>query len=332
MRVVVTGGAGYVGSRVSAHLLESGWEVIILDRLYFGGEGILPLLDHPHLQLFAGDIRDEDVLQAACKGADCLVHLAALVGEPACLVDPDASREINLRGSELVLKSARDAGIKRVLFVSTCSNYGVANSGVLANEDSPLLPLSLYAETKIQAEQVILEANDDDFSACVLRLGTICGLSPRMRFNLLVNEIARNAALGKAISIYGQKAWRPFLHIRDAAEVIRFCLDAPAASLRGEVFNVVGENYQKEALARLALKHFPQTRVSVQEISSDPRDYRVCGERIAHRLGYRPARTVEDAFLEVARAVRDGLFQDPNRAIYEALPASKFLREKEYLH
>lgn len=328
--MLVTGGAGYVGSRVCAHLLENGWKVTVLDRLHFGGEGLLSLLDHPALQLVTGDIRDEEVVRVACKGADCVVHLAALVGEAACLVEPDAARAINLHGTRLVLDVARRAGIERLLLVSTCSNYGVADRDLLADEDSPLRPLSLYAETKVQAEQVFLEAGKRSLSTCVLRLGTICGLSPRMRFNLLVNEMARSAALGKPISIYAPKAWRPFLHVRDAAEVVRHCLDAPATALRGQVFNVVGENYQKEGLARLVWKHFPRTDVTVQDGTTDPRDYRVSGERIAQRLGFRPARSVEDAFLEVSMAVRDGLFQEPNRAVYEALPDITFLREKEY--
>ena len=330
MRVLVTGGAGYLGSRVSALLLEAGWEVTVLDRFFFGGEGLLSVLDHPHLRLVPGDIRDEEALRAACQGVNCVVHLAALVGEPACTVDPEATRAINLHASELILHSAEKSGVQKLLLISTCSNYGVADSDVLANEDSPLRPLSLYAETKVQAEQVFLEASDDRLSTCVLRLGTICGLSPRMRFNLLVNEMARSAALGDAISIYGPKAWRPFLHIRDAAEAIRVCLESPRVATHREVFNVVGENCQKESLAQLALKHFPQTKISVLDAETDPRDYRVSGERIVSQLGFRPVGTVETAFLEVAIAVREGVFQDPKRSMYEARPDVKSLREKGY--
>lgn len=327
MRILVTGGAGYVGSRVSGHLLEAGMEVIVFDRLIYGGEGLLPHLDHPRLRVVAKDIRDQDALRAAMDSVDWVIHMAALVGEPACRVDPESTREINLGGSQFVVDLADELAVKGLLFISTCSNYGVADPNALADEDSPLRPLSLYAETKVLAEQLVLQATKRGLATCVLRLGTICGVSPRMRFNLLVNEMARSAVLGETISIYSPEAWRPFLHIRDAAEVIRYCLMSPVSSLSGQIFNVVGENYQKRQLAALVLKHFSEATVKTSNGQPDPRDYRVAAERIFQRLGFRPGHTVEQAFLEVARAVRERLFQEPHRPIYEALPDAQALKE-----
>jgi nucleoside-diphosphate-sugar epimerase len=332
MRVVVTGGAGYVGSRVSAHLLESGMDVTVYDKLIFGGEGTLPLLDHSRFHLVADDIRNEDVVRSAVRGADAVVHLAALVGEAACQVDADATRSINFHGTRLVTRLVKEAGVERFIFVSTCSNYGVGEPNVLADEDSPLRPLSLYAETKVEAENFVLQSAGGKFAPCVLRLGTICGLATRMRFGLLVNDLARAAATGKGISIYSPDAWRPFLHIADAAEVVSHCLAAPMDALRGQVFNVVGENYQKRGLADLVKKHYPRATISTTPAQTDIRDYRVAAERIAQRLGYLAARTVEQAFLEIARAVSEGLFVDPFRPVYEAVPSMESISEKEYRH
>jgi nucleoside-diphosphate-sugar epimerase len=330
MQVLVTGGAGYVGSRVSAHLLAAGNYVAVYDKLLFGGEGILPLLDHPRFRIIVDDIRNADALRAALRGVDAVVHLAALVGEPACQVDPDATRSINSGGTQLLLRMMQEAGTPRLIFVSTCSNYGVAEPNVLADENSPLRPLSLYAETKVDAEQLVWKAAGGGLDAVILRLGTICGLSTRMRFGLLVNDLARAAATGRCISIFSPDAWRPFLHIADAADAIELSLRAPTASICDQVFNVVGENYQKRQLAELVKKHYPRAVMTITPAETDLRDYRVAAKRIAEHLGFRPVRTVELAFLEITRAVAEGLFPDPFRSLYEALPASEASRELEY--
>src|SRR5262249_27243442 len=156
-----------------------------------------------------------------------------------------------------------------------------------ADETVPVKPLSRYAESKVEAEKLAL-AGDHGMGACVLRFGTICGLSPRMRFDLLVNELARAAALGEPVEIFAPDAWRPFLHVRDAALAIAFCLSAPAGGVHGKMFNVVGENYQKQGLIDLTLKHYPATRIAVTRKQPDLRDYRVSGERIRRELGFTP--------------------------------------------
>lgn len=327
MRVLVTGGAGYVGSRVSAHLLEAALEVVVFDRLIYGGEGILSFLDHPQFHLLAEDIRDENAVRAAISDVNAVVHMAALVGDPACQVDPDSARSINLEGTKLIIRLAKQLGVERFIFVSSCSNYGISNPDVPADEDTPLNPLSLYAKSKVLAEQFVIDAASAQFSACVLRLATVCGLSPRMRFNLLVNDMARSAALGKRISLYGRNAWRPFLHIRDAARVILHCLTVPSGSVLGQVFNVVGENYQKWQLGEIAVKYFPDAMVEATNAEADLRDYRVTAERIAERVGFSPLYKVEEAFLEVASAVTRGVFNDPYCPLYEALPDVRSLRE-----
>ena len=218
--VVVTGGAGYVGSVVTSHLLLGGARVVVLDRLAAGGESLLGFAGADNFDLIVGDVRDAEVLDRALHAADAVVHLAAVVGEPACAGNEVEARSINLDGARAVLEAVERQRVSRLILVSTCSNYGVSSPDVLADEDAPLNPLGIYARSKVDAELAAL-AHTGDATVGVLRLGTICGLSPRMRFDLLVNDMARAVVLGETIAIFAPDAWRPFLHIRDAARVDR---------------------------------------------------------------------------------------------------------------
>jgi nucleoside-diphosphate-sugar epimerase len=320
--VVVTGGAGYVGSVVTAHLLVAGYRVVVVDHLAAGGEALLGFASHPAFRLLNVDVRDPRVPKEALEGADAVVHLAAVVGESACALDEAAAHSINRDGTRSILSAALERGIARMVLISTCSNYGVSDPEALADEDSPLNPLGIYARSKVEAENVIF-SDSDAICGSILRLGTICGLSPRMRFDLLVNDLARAAVLGDRIRIFAPDAWRPFLHIRDAARAIEWCLSAPIETVSGRVFNVVGENYQKKGLARLVRQHFADAAIDVEHATADPRDYRVSGARIMREGGFAPIRTVENAFLEVADAIRGGVFRDPRWSGHAAAPPSR---------
>jgi nucleoside-diphosphate-sugar epimerase len=312
MRVTVTGGAGYIGSTLVYHLLAQGSEVTVLDRLFYGGEPLTPLIGDPRFRLMVGDVRDEAALRRAMTGADAVVHLAAIVGDPACAANEELSWSINRDGVQAALRVAAECGVGRFVFSSTCSNYGVSSPDSLASEDAALNPLSIYAKSKVQAESAVLDSNGAMITT-VLRFATICGVSPRMRFDLLVAEMARAAALGEAIDIYAPEAWRPFLHVRDAASAISRCLNEPVSELiAGRVFNVVGENTQKKGLVELTRRHFPEVAIETTDRTPDLRDYRVSAALIDATLGFRPQFTIEDAFLETARAVQQGLFRDPH--------------------
>lgn len=315
----MTGGAGYIGSVTVAHLLADGFSVAVYDRLLYSGESLLAHASHPRFSLTAGDVRDTRRVAAAMAGADAVVHLAAIVGEPACSVDDEASWSINVDGAASVLDAATRTGVPRLLFVSTCSNYGLSNPDVIADEDSPLRPLSRYAEAKVAAERLVLHAQGGPV-ATVLRFGTICGLSARMRFDLLVSEMARAAVHGTTIELYTPDAWRPFLHVRDAARAIAAWAVAPPDMIAGRVYNVVGENYQKRGLAELVRKHFPATPIQITDRAPDLRDYRVSGKRIEQVLGFRTTRTVEDAFVETAAAIAEGCFRNPAWSGHSAVP------------
>jgi nucleoside-diphosphate-sugar epimerase len=319
VKVVVTGGAGYIGAVATGYLLANGMEVTVFDSLVYGGESLLGFFAHPHFRFLKGDVRQRESLVEAFAGADAVVHLAAVVGEAACAIDESAAWSVNYGGAESVLAAARECGVARFIFVSTCSNYGISDPGEIADESYPLRPISQYARAKVEAEQHVL-AKSGIVCTIVLRFGTICGLSPRMRFDLLVSEMARSAVLGDPIHVFAPLAWRPFLHIRDAARSVLECLQAEDGLVRGKIFNVVGENCQKKHLADLVLKHYPGASIAITEKQADLRDYRANGERIRRDLGYATRLTVEDAFIETAAAVSAGVFRDPRWAGHSAVP------------
>src|ERR1043166_2662925 len=179
-QVVITGGAGYVGSVVTSHLLMSGWSVVVVDALAGGGESLLGFASHPLFRLVKGHVRDPQILQNTCRGAAAVVHLAAVVGEAACAVDDANAQAINVGGTLNVLAAAERSAVERLILISTCSNYGVSDRDGFANEESPLNPLGRYAESKVNAERAVLDSSSA-VSTTVLRLGTICGLSGATR-------------------------------------------------------------------------------------------------------------------------------------------------------
>lgn len=321
-KVVVTGGAGYVGSTVTAYLLLLGFDVTIFDKFIFGAESVLAFTGHPRARIIRGDIRDTDALRKTITGADAVVHLAAIVGEQACALDEKEARSVNFEGTKNVLAVANQGGVRRFIFSSTCSNYGVSAPDALANEATPLKPLSEYARSKVDAERIVLDSNTM-MAAAVFRFGTVCGLSPRMRFDLLVNDLARAAALGQPIRIFAPDAWRPYLHVQDVARYISLWLTMRQPErMAGRVFNVVGENRQKKELIELVRRHFPKASIQVTDHGADLRDYRVSSQSIRDEFGFYPCLTVEDALLETATAVSAGVFRNPNWTGHSAIPDS----------
>jgi nucleoside-diphosphate-sugar epimerase len=323
MHVLVTGGAGYVGSRLVAYLLSKGHSVRVLDRLLYGAEAVISLNALPGFKLLRGDVRDAACLSRAMQSMDAVIHLAAIVGEPACNVNPPFAWSINNDAVRTLLQATQDAGVNRLVVISTCSNYGVAEPNVEVDEDAPLHPIADYARAKVAAEREALSANGIPIIT-VLRLGTICGVSARMRFDLLVNELARDAALDRQIEIFAPSAWRPFLHVDDAAETMTRVLEADPAAVNRRVFNVVSENHQKSSLVAIAQSFYPDLRLAVVDKKADLRDYRVSGKRLGSAIGFHPSRSIANAFQEVAEAVRDGMFRDPDWSGHSATPLHGF--------
>lgn len=315
-KVLVTGGAGYIGSVLVRLLLEKGYNVRVFDNLSFGGESIVDLLNHDRFEFVKGDVRNENDFKKAVQGVDYIAHLAAIVGDPACRKFPEDAKAINLEGTKNLYSLANEAGVKKFVFASTCSNYGkMDDPEVYVNEDSKLAPVSLYAETKVAVEKYLL--NQPKTNTCKptsLRFSTVYGLSPRPRFDLTVNEFTRELALGRELVIFGEQFWRPYCHVVDLSRSVIEVFEADDETVAYDVFNVgdTDENYQKEMIVNEILKVFPDGKIKYVQKDEDPRDYRVSFEKIKERLGFKITKRVPDGIKNIKQAVADGFFQDPD--------------------
>lgn len=316
--VLVTGGAGYVGSVVCNHLLQSNYSVTALDNLSFGSEGILSLYMYPRFSFLRSDIRDLDTVSKAMETVDCVIHLAAIVGDPACSQQPEQAQEINYEATCRLASLSKERGVSRFVFASTCSNYGMSDTSSLASEESPLNPLSLYSRTKVMAEKFILDLTDKYYHPCVLRISTAFGLSARMRFDLLINEFVRDAILNRKLVVYGDQFWRPYIHTTDIAKAIARCVQAPAGLISGQTFNVGcdASNYQKAQIVDMIKQQVDGTVIERVPQDTDPRDYRVSFSKIKKMLEFQPERSVEQGISEIIGSFEQGVFNDPYEIRY----------------
>jgi nucleoside-diphosphate-sugar epimerase len=313
--VLVTGGAGYLGSVLVDDLLRRGWPVRVLDALTVGdGRSLLHVWGRPGFEFARGDVRVPEMRAAALAGADAVVHLASIVGDPACTRDPDLAREVNQGATTALVSEAAAAGVRRFVFASTCSNYGKMTDGnAFATEEWELRPVSLYAETKVAAELEVLAQSTEGFATTCLRFATVYGSSPRMRFDLTVNEFTRDALLNRELVVYGEQFWRPYVHVADAVRALSTVLDAPVEDVAGEVFNVGSstQNFRKQDLVDFLLERIPSTVVERVAQADDPRDYRVGFGKIESRLGYATTRTVPGGIDELISLLGSGAISDP---------------------
>lgn len=320
MNILVTGGAGYFGSTLVPMLLGRRHRVRVVDWLAHGGRPLLGVWAHPAFSFVRADIRDLAAMRAALDGIEAVVHLAAIVGDPACARQPELARAVNLDASMALLDAARSLGVERFVFASTCSNYGrMADPDSFVDETAPLLPLSLYAETKVSVERAVLDRScAGSMCSTALRFATLFGVSPRMRFDLTVNEFTMKMVTERRLLVYGEQFWRPYVHVADAARAVTRVLEAPREEVDLAVYNVgsTDQNYTKRHLLELMLPYAPDARVEYVHKDEDPRDYRVSFARIQERLGFHPARTVPDGIQEVANLVRDGVLADYGDASY----------------
>ena len=296
--ILVTGGAGYIGSVLARRLVLSKYNVKILDSLIFGQGGISELVSNNSVNLFVGDIRNKEIFSNILEKIDCVIHLAAIVGDPLCSKIPKAARQINELATKHLIDSCKKSGVQRFIFASTCSNYGSSLGTV--NENTPLEALSLYSETKVKSESYILDSKAENFEPCILRFATAYGISPRMRFDLLVQEFIRDALIDKKISIFGPNHWRPLVHVDDIASA---CISAieNSSNISGEVYNVGDneQNYTKKNLAQLVQKHIPSSTIEITESKQDLRSYKVSFDKIRNKLNFKVSKTVEDGISEI---------------------------------
>lgn len=314
MKVLVTGGAGYIGSVLVRQLLDKGYTVRALDSLKFGGEALYDVMLHPNFEFVKGDVRNAADVAGALQGIDAIAHLAAIVGDPACKKYSDEANETNWDGSVALFEAAEKAGVKRFVFASTCSNYGkMPDPNSFVTEESELRPVSLYAELKVKFENYLIEERKgSNICSTALRFSTVYGFSPRIRFDLTVNEFTRNATLKGEQEIWGAQFWRPYCHVDDLARSVVLVLESDEAKVRANVFNVgsTEENYNKGMIIEEVCKVVPNTQVNYVEMNEDPRDYRVNFDKIKNQLGFTITKKVPDGVKEIYTLLKTGIVTD----------------------
>lgn len=311
--VLVTGGAGYLGSLVVRQLSQQGYRVIVLDNglltsSFEGRDGIHEVHE---------DIRAQKHLISLLRDVESVIHLAAIVGDPSCALDPHLAWDVNYHGTISLVEACHQEGIKRFIFASTCSVYG-RQEDTLINEWSPFSPQSIYAQTKIFAEQYLLSRRDDHFSPVILRFSTLYGLSPRMRFDLAINHMAAKAVRDGQITVYGGEQVRPFLHVHDAARAILLALKHQAHPSEPPIYNCGAstENYTLKAIGHLIAQEVPRASFSVQSHQIDHRSYHVDFTRIAEQFPFACEYRVQDGIHEIVTAINQGQYHDYSHPQY----------------
>ncbi len=311
--VFVTGGAGYCGSRFVPQLLEQGYRVTVYDILYFGSD-FLPL-DDPNLTVVEGDIRDTALLAQSVAGHDAFISLACISNDASFELDEALSTSVNLEAFEPMLLAAKGADVKRFVYVSSSSVYGVSDSPDVT-EDHPLVPLTLYNDYKGQCEPVLTRHTDDTFVGVVVRPATVCGYAPRQRLDLSVNILTNHAVTNGAITVFGGDQLRPNLHVQDYCDALELMLTAPDDLIRDEIFNVGYENLSIREIAdrvkRVVMEEFPEVAdiPIVTTPSDDNRSYHINSDKVRKVLGFQPQFAVDDAVRELCAAFRDGLLPE----------------------
>lgn len=333
--VLVTGGAGYIGSILTESLLGAGHRVRVLDRLFFGRNLLADLEKHPALEVVKEDVRFSPV--PPFEGVDVVMDLAGISNDPACDLDPRVTEEVNLQGPVRTAQLAKESGVPRYIFSSSCSIYGQGKSDRL-DEDSPMAPVSLYAKTKIEAEEAIRRLADGRFAVTFLRNATAYGLSYRMRFDLVINIMTLYAYKDRRIFVLGGgRQWRPVVHVRDIAKAFMTVMDAPLEKVSGEAFNVGSndQNYQVVQIAQMVRDVVPYTNLEMVPDDPDKRSYNVSFDKIARVLDFKVDKTPYEGIVEIKQALERGKVEDTIRTrtvnYYRyLLDAESLLREVTY--
>ena len=312
-KVLVTGGAGYIGCVMVRQLLDKGYSVRVIDSLKWGGESLFDLITNNDFELQKGDIRNIEDVRKALININYVIHLAAIVGDPACSKFSDEAKETNWDGSVNLFEECEKSGIERFVFASTCSNYGkMKDTDSYVKEDSELNPVSLYAELKVKFENYLLDKkNSSNICSTALRFSTVYGFSPRMRFDLTVNEFTRNMVLENFQEIWGEQFWRPYAHVDDLCRASILVLESEKSKVKSQVFGVgdTNENYQKGMIIR-EINKLVDGDIKYVAKDEDPRDYRVDFSKIKNELGFSISKTVPDGIKEIKKIVESGIITD----------------------
>lgn len=324
--ILVIGGAGYVGSALLKKLLRKGYRVRVLDLFLFGDEPLQDVLGHKNLEMIRADFRQVDQVVEAMQGVDAVVHLGAIVGDPACALNEALTIEVNLMATRMIAEVAKASKISRFVFASTCSVYGASDE--LLDERSRLNPVSLYARSKIASEKVLMGMRDARFRPTILRFGTVYGLSGRTRFDLVVNLLVAKAFVDGKITVFGPDQWRPFVHVEDTALSIMHVLEAPLDVVGNQVFNV-GSDEQNQTLGMigdLVKSRVPEAELICSAGDGDRRNYRVDFSKIKNTLRYKPEWSLDEGVTQILKAFHNGDvedYQDPRYSNVKFLSADE---------
>jgi nucleoside-diphosphate-sugar epimerase len=308
--VLVTGGAGYVGAQLVPRLLERGYRVTVLDLYIYGDHVLAAVAGHPRLRQIKGDIRDRALLERVMPGCEAVIHLACISNDPSFELDPALGKSINYDAFFDLMAVARDSGVRRFVYASSSSVYGVkADENV--TEDLALEPLTDYSKYKAMCEEVLLGAQRPGFAAVVLRPATVCGYSPRLRLDLTVNILTNHAVHNGRITVFGGDQKRPNIHIDDMVEVYLRMLDSPDELVAGKVFNAGYENHTVREIAETVRSVVGASTAIITTPSDDNRSYHISSERIRRELGFVPRRSIADAARDLVAAFRAGRVPNP---------------------
>ena len=311
--VLITGGAGYVGSLLAPQLLARGYKVTVFDIMYYGND-FLPK-DNPNLRIVKGDIRDTAALKGALDGVDAVISLACISNDASFELDEGLSTSVNLDAFEPMVIAAKEAGVKRFIFASSSSVYGVSESPDVT-EDHPLVPLTLYNKYKGMCEPLLFKHQSDDFVCVTIRPATLCGYAPRQRLDVSVNILTNHAVTNGKITVFGGSQMRPNLHVQDMCDCYEMLLDLPDDKIAGETFNVAFQNMSIMQLAEIVKKvvqeEFPE-KGDIEIVTTptdDIRSYHVNSDKITRVLGFSPKYNIEDAVRGLCDAFRKGKLPD----------------------
>lgn len=312
--ILLIGGAGYVGTVVTSHFLKLGYKVRVLDNfVYRNQESIQAYLGDENYEFIADDLGNYDALNEASKGINNVVILGGLVGDPITKNYPEASYKINEIGIQSCINFFDDKNINKLIFISTCSNYGLIKEDELADEEFTLNPLSLYAKAKVAAELHLMSKKGKvQYTGTVLRFATAFGLSPRMRFDLSISEFVRDLYFGEELLVFDEHTWRPYCHVRDFARLIELVIKADSGKINFEVFNAGGEvnNFTKKMIVDTIESYIPKAKIKYGANGSDPRNYKVSFKKVKDVLGFEPKYTIRHGIEELIKALELGIYND----------------------
>ncbi|MDP3255186.1 NAD(P)-dependent oxidoreductase [Bosea sp. (in: a-proteobacteria)] len=313
--VMVTGGAGYVGSVLVPRLLAQGHKVTVLDLFLYGHDVFDSVRGHPNLVQVVGDIRSPDAVAKAMTGCDTVIHLACISNDPSYELDPDLGRSINYDCFRPLVKAAKKAGVDRFVYASSSSVYGIKEEEEVT-EDLSMEPLTDYSKFKALCEDILEEEREPGFTTLTIRPATVCGYGPRQRLDVIVNILTNHAVNNRKIKVLGGEQTRPNIHIDDMCSVYELALSAPAEKIDGKIYNAGGDNETVNSLAQMVKRVVEQDNVYGGEIelvvepTNDNRSYRVSSKKIAAELGWYPQKTIEDAVRDLLAAFKDGRLKD----------------------